>query len=282
VLTVEAEAVALHDVVASLRSGALGTPFRRVVWVGHSLGSTDGIMVVARYPDDIDALVVTGLLHGQSAEQGAALAAQVHPANDEERFAGLGLDAGYDTFRPGGRAQLFYHPATADPAMVRMDEETRDVVAFGTKLPEVLSVLFPPRPQDGLTHRVNLPVLLVLGQRDAMFCGADWLDCDSPTAVQDYEAAYYGPGASLTTMVIPDTGHCLALSTTAPSTHAAMLAWTRDAIRPRSARAAGPAVEFRRSVRAERRRQPAPELTSESTASAVRGEPAAAGGRTVT
>ncbi|MFG2044842.1 alpha/beta hydrolase [Dactylosporangium sp. NPDC048998] len=236
VLTVGAEAVAFHDVVTALRSGALGTSFRRVVWVGHSLGSTDGITVAAHYPDDIDALVVTGLLHGQSAEQGAALAAEVYPANDDPKFAGSGLYSGYDTFRPGGRARLFYSPATADPAMVQLDEETKDVVAFGVKLPEVGALLFPPRPEEGLTYRVNLPVLLVLGQRDAMFCGADWLDCDSQTAVHNYEAAYYGPDADLTTMLVPGTGHCLAWSTTAPSTHAAMLAWTGDVVRPQSSR----------------------------------------------
>jgi len=232
VLTVAAEAVALHDVVVALRSGSLGTPFGRVVWVGHSLGSTDGITVAARYRDDIDALVVTGLLHGQSAEQGAALAAQVYPATDDPKFAGSGLDPGYQTFRPGGRARLFYEPTTADPAILRMDEETKDVVAFGTKVPEVVALLFPPRPEDGLTHRFNVPVLLVLGQRDTVYCGAEWIDCDSPTAVRDYEAAYYGPGANLKTTVIPGTGHCLALSTTAPLTHMAMLAWTRSVARP--------------------------------------------------
>jgi pimeloyl-ACP methyl ester carboxylesterase len=232
VLTIAAEAVAFHDVVAALRSGALGTPFGRVVWVGHSVGSIDGITVAARYGSDIDALVVTGLLHGQSAEQGAALAAQVYPATDDPKFAGSGLDPGYQTFRPGGRAQLFYAPTTADPAILRMDEATKDVVAFSTTLPEVGALLFPPHPEDGLTHRVNLPVLLVVGQRDAMFCGAEWIDCDSPTAVRDYEAAYFGPGVNLRIVVIPDTGHCLALSTTAPFTDIAMLAWTRSVARP--------------------------------------------------
>jgi pimeloyl-ACP methyl ester carboxylesterase len=232
VLTIAAEAVAFHDVVTALRSGALGTPFGRVVWVGHSLGSMDGITVAARYRDDIDALVVTGLLHGQSAEQSAALGAQVYPATDDPKFAGSGLDPGYQTFRPGGRATLFYAPATVDPAILRMDEEAKDVVAFSTKLPEVGALLFPSRPEDGLTHQVNLPVLLVVGQRDALFCGAEWINCDSPSAVRDYEAAYYGPGANLRTVVIPDTGHCLALSTTAPFTDIAMLAWTRSVARP--------------------------------------------------
>jgi len=223
VLTIGAEAVALHDVVTALRSGELGAPFAHVIWVGHSLGSMDGITVAARYSDDIDALVVTGLLHGQSAEQGAALAAQVYPATEDPKFAESGLDSGYQTFRPGGRAQLFYDPATAEPEILQMDEETKDVVAFSTKLPEVGALLFPPRPEDGLTHQVNVPVLLVLGQHDALFCGAEWIDCDTPTAVHDYEAAYYGLGARLQAVVIPFTGHNLTLSTTAPLTHAVML-----------------------------------------------------------
>jgi hypothetical protein len=131
VLTIAAEAVAPHDVVGALRSGSLGTAFSRVGWVGHSSGSMDGITVAARYGNDLDALVVTGLLHGQSAEQGAA-PAQLYPAIDDPKF--------------------------------------------------------PPRPEDGLTHRVNVPVLLVVGQRDALFYGAEWIDCDSPIAVRDREA----------------------------------------------------------------------------------------------
>ncbi|MEV0809451.1 alpha/beta hydrolase [Micromonospora sp. NPDC050200] len=231
VLTITAEAVALHDVITALRSGKAGPAFRHVIWVGHSLGSMDGIAVAARYRD-IDALVVTGLLHGQSAEQSAALAAQVYPATDDPKFAASGLDSGYQTFRPGGRAQLFYDPSTADPEILQMDEQTKDVMAFTTKLAEAAALLFPIRPEDGLTHEVNVPVLVVAGQRDAMFCGADWIDCNSATAVRNYEAEYYGPDAHLQAVVIPATGHCLTLSTTAPLTYAAMLAWTYSAVRP--------------------------------------------------
>jgi pimeloyl-ACP methyl ester carboxylesterase len=231
VLTVAAEAVALHDVISALRSGGVGRAYRHVIWVGHSLGSTDGIVTAARYRD-IDALLVTGLLHGLSAEQSAALGAQVYPATDDPKFAASGLDAGYQTFRPGGRAQLFYDPGTADPAILRMDEQSKDVVAFTTKLAEVVAVLLPARPEDGVTHEVNVPVLVVVGQHDAVSCGSDWIDCNSVTAVRDYEARYYGPGAHLRAVVIPDTGHCLTLSTTAPLTHLAMLAWTRSVVRP--------------------------------------------------
>jgi hypothetical protein len=50
--------------------------------------------------------------------------------------------------------------------------------------------------------------------------------------VRAFEAQYYSPAAHLKVVVIPDTGHDLALSTTAPLTDAAMIGWSLSVAAP--------------------------------------------------
>ncbi|MGI8331420.1 hypothetical protein ACRYCC_15775 [Actinomadura scrupuli] len=52
------------------------------------------------------------------------------------------------------------------------------------------------------------------------------------STVRAFEAQYYLPEARLTVTTIPDTGHDLALSTTAPTTDALMLRWALATIAP--------------------------------------------------
>jgi len=56
--------------------------------------------------------------------------------------------------------------------------------------------------------------------------------CADPPSVQSFESQYYAPGAHLRVVVIPDTGHDLALSTTAPLTDAVMIGWSLSVVAP--------------------------------------------------
>jgi len=47
-----------------------------------------------------------------------------------------------------------------------------------------------------------------------------------------FEAQFF-THAQLRVVIIPRTGHCLALSTTAPRTDAVMLQWSRSVLPPR-------------------------------------------------
>jgi hypothetical protein len=47
-----------------------------------------------------------------------------------------------------------------------------------------------------------------------------------------YEQQYYPPQADLQLAIIPNTGHGLALSTTAPLTDATMLTWALAKVSP--------------------------------------------------
>jgi pimeloyl-ACP methyl ester carboxylesterase len=78
-----------------------------------------------------------------------------------------------------------------------------------------------------------VPVLVVAGADDNIFCtGVTACNCTSTASVRSYEAQYYQPSAHLKVVVIPGTGHDLALSTTAPLTDVAMIAWSLSVIAP--------------------------------------------------
>ena len=229
-LDLYAGAVALHDAVTALRSGAVdGHAFSHVVMVGHSIGSYEAWIEVATY-HDVNAVIATGALHALSPNIGA-IEGDLYPAADDPKFAGSGLDNGYLTSIPGTRASLFYEPATTDPGVVAVDEANKDTVT----VPELVSateiVGLPPQQQP--TDQITVPALSVVGEDDALFCaGVTVYNCASLASVQSYESGFFPAAARLKVVVIPDTGHDLALSTTAPVTDAVMLAWSLSVVAP--------------------------------------------------
>jgi pimeloyl-ACP methyl ester carboxylesterase len=229
-LDLAADAVALHDAVTALRSGAVdGHAFRRVIMVGHSIGSYAAWIEAGTY-HDVDAVIATGALHALSPNIGA-IEADLYPAADDPKFAGSGLDTGYLTSLPGTRGSLFYEPATTNPNVVAADEANKDTVT----IPELVSateiVGLPPQQQP--TDQITVPALSVVGENDALFCtGVTVYNCASPASVQSYESQFFPAAAHLKVVVIPDTGHDLALSTTAPVTDAVMLGWSLSVVAP--------------------------------------------------
>ncbi|WP_051466667.1 alpha/beta hydrolase [Actinomadura oligospora] len=211
-LDLGAGAVAMHDVVTALRSGALdGHAFSRVAWVGHSYGSFTGMYEMSRYRD-VDAAVLTGALHGINPDGGST----IYPAVQDPKFAASGLDNGYVTTKPGMR-DFFYSPETTDPQVLAADEAEKDVAPLAASPPL-------PTPMD-----FTVPVLLVSGMRDRGQCvNVTLYDCADPDSVRASEGQYYRPESHLTVRMIPDTGHSLALATTAPATDAVMLGWLQQ------------------------------------------------------
>jgi Serine aminopeptidase, S33 len=224
-LTVYAGAVALHDAVTALRTGAVdGHPFQHAIIVGHSLGSAEAWIEAARY-HDVDAVIVTSLLHALSPAGLGALQADLYPAADDPKFAGSALDSGYLTTVPGTRESLFYDPATTNPAVVAADEANKDTTT-ATELGGAVAILGEP-PAEQPSSQITVPVLSVVGENDSLLCtGVTAYNCADPASVQAFEAQYYSPATHLKVVVIPDTGHDPALSTTAPLTDAAMIGWS--------------------------------------------------------
>lgn len=229
-LDLAAGAVALHDAVTALRSGAVdGHAFRHVIAVGHSIGSVEIWLEAARY-HDVDAVIVTGALHALSPDIGA-LEGDLYPAAGDPAFAGSGLDPGYLTTLPGTRGSLFYNPATTNPAVVTVDEASKGVTTPAELGGAAVILSEPPSQQP--SSQITVPVLSVVGEDDNLFCtGVTAYNCASQKSVRSFESQFYSPAAHLRLVVIPGTGHDLALSTTAPLTDAVMIGWSLSAVGP--------------------------------------------------
>ena len=230
-LDVTSGAVALHDAVTALRDGAVdGHPFKYVIEVGHSLGSFETWAEAGTY-HDVNAVIITGALHQLSPTTVPVALADLYPAVDDPKFAASGLDTGYLTTEPGTRETLFYDPATANPAVVALDEADKDTVTTG-ELDGMITMLAEP-PAQQPSNQITVPVLVVAGAEDNVFCaGVTQYNCASPASVRAYESQFYNAAPRLDVVTIPGTGHDLALSTTAPLTDAAMLAWSALTVAP--------------------------------------------------
>lgn len=231
-VTFDNEVPTLHAVVQAVRSGKLGIHVRHIEAIGHSLGSGTIVGDAAAYPNDFNAVILTG--YGQTVSPTVAQmnALYFESANNLPQFAKLNLDAGYQTNKPDtrGLGGLYYLPL-ADPAVVAKDQATEDTV---TKT-EITS-----RPQGGAvqTTQLKVPVLLADGQYDSHYCldnavGAPShvsANCATPQAFEQYNVPNY-PNACFATSLL-QSGHDVNLHLTAPQSFRTLLEWSYATIPP--------------------------------------------------
>jgi len=218
---------ALRQVVEKLRSGDIGGhAFSRVIWVGHSLGTLYG-WLEASVAEDVDAFVLTGLLHTVKASWLTLAVGNAYSANQDPKFGTLGYDSGYLTFKAGTRGELFYLASGAQPDVIALDERLKDTVS-GTEFGAAVPMFDSPPVQTAPSRAIKVPTLLVVGQHDRVMCtfagDPDGLVCD-PHNVAAQEAPYYADEARLHVLVVPNTGHDLQLHLSAPTIGEAILDW---------------------------------------------------------
>jgi len=210
-------------VVDKLRAGEIGgQAFSRVIWVGHSLGTVYA-WLEASVSTNVDAFVLTGLLHAVKPSWLTLAFQSAYSAVADPKFATSGLDAGYLTFMPGTRAPLFYWTPTADPNVIALDERLKDTVS-GTEFGAAVPLFDSPPPATAPSRAIRVRTLVVLGEHDRVFCDEDGLICNQRN-VTNAEAPYYSPEARLRVLVVRNTGHDLQLHETAPATGEAILDW---------------------------------------------------------
>ncbi|TDQ00622.1 alpha/beta fold hydrolase [Labedaea rhizosphaerae] len=221
-LSGDLEAEVVHRLVQLLRAGQIGSkPWRRVVVMGHSMGSLITILEESRW-HDADAVVLTGLLHSMPvASLLTILTRDVYPALLDPAF-GLGADPLSLTTIPGRRGPAFHAAGDVDPAVVQRDEATKDVVP-GKELVDVVVKGFILQAGRGITA----PVMVAVGQSDGIFCAPapGGADCSSAAALKRAEGPAYPSAASLTTFVLPGAGHDLQLARNAAAFSSAASAW---------------------------------------------------------
>lgn len=210
-VTADSNASALHQVIYALRAGHAGErPFTKVIVAGHSYGAGVAIVEAARHAD-IDALIVSGMLH-TTAPMHAQARSFFHPAGEDPVLQAMDVDWPdlYMTQRPGLRARMLESPAGMDEAVSRYNEAIKSTatVGEGDTLPQTYDRRY--------SHAVEVPVLVVVGERDALFSSESVSFAANAAAVHNFEKDFYGPRARLEVHVIPGAGHSLNIHKSAP------------------------------------------------------------------
>jgi pimeloyl-ACP methyl ester carboxylesterase len=225
VLVDSVEAASIHQVVGHLRAGRVGgVHFDRVVLVGHSLGSGVATLEAATY-HDVDGVILTGSTHLVAPLiLATAFVIFLHPVAIDPQLRENGSDPGYFTTIPGQRKPLFYVTRNADPQVIATDEVTAKDQAsiFGIGTVVGSSNVGPA------SLGIDVPVLLAVGENDAIFCGFAARDCSSAEALRKGEAPYFSPDAELSTYVLPESGHSMALHKNADEYREATRTWLRE------------------------------------------------------
>jgi pimeloyl-ACP methyl ester carboxylesterase len=212
-VNMDSNAWVIEQVAAKLANGTLaGVPFSKVVLVGHSYGSAVGMLAATRSAA-VDGLIVSGMLHG--AGYGLLMnALAMYPAQLDSRFSGQSLPLGYLTSQPGQRGVFYWAPG-AEPAVIAADEATKETMTPEESATQELGVL--------ASLALDVPVLSVVGDYDATFCGVP--TCSQPGSAAALEPLYYPPAAQLELHVVPNAGHDLNLHLNAPTWFAIAQEW---------------------------------------------------------
>ena len=259
-VTIPSNAYSIHQAIQHLRSGAVdGVRYDRVVLVGHSLGSLISWYEAAEY-HDVDAVVASGILHTFDGPGVAKFGTTLYSAALDHRFAGQNLDPGYLTTRPGTRAESFYYPMNADPQVIDTDEAVKETTTFSEaadvfwqELPGSLGGVRDPfcsllasscegvaRPHwYGVTPKITVPVLMVVGQYDALLCGGATRPnrCTDLEKIRQDESAYFRGLAKrcLVLASVSNAGHNLNLHRNAPSWFKLSNQWATFTVRQSAA-----------------------------------------------
>jgi pimeloyl-ACP methyl ester carboxylesterase len=197
-------AYVLHQIVQGLRAGTIGqTAFAKVITVGHSYGSITSAYEAATY-HDVDGTILSGFLHDSTPASFTAVTNDFYPATSDPKFANSGLNSTYLTTVPGTRTPLFFDTANASQAVITEDEALKQTGTTGET--NTFAAAGP------LTPQISVPVLLVMGDNDYLFCDpASGLSCANKNAILARESSHFSPQARLEAYVQPNSGHDLNL-----------------------------------------------------------------------
>jgi pimeloyl-ACP methyl ester carboxylesterase len=218
-VTASAQASAVHQVIQTLRPR-----FAKVFVGGHSIGSAMALIEAGTY-HDVDGVIVTGMTHRMNLITVVPVLANMIPAALDLRFLGSTLDLGYLTTAPGTRFKAFHDPGPNVVDAMSYDESTKDVFAVTEAVDTLLltNVVIP------FTKKIDVPVLLVVGDGDTHFCGQPLgSDCSSAAALRASEAPYFSDAARLQTYVLGGYGHSINYAPNAPAYHQVVKNWARD------------------------------------------------------
>ena len=211
------------------RAAALPIPkpraFKKIIYIGHSLGSVIGNSLNTKYGSDVDATVLTGfssqILTALPAAFGLILAlpaATVQPS----RFGGL--QAGFLEVSSEPGQQSVFFSGGYDPTLFSYDYMGRGTVSVG----EAATVA------SGIQTATNytLPVFVVTGQKDALCCNGLGLGLLLSASCESVSTDYLGQTSVLYPnakdyqwYVVQNAGHCWQLHSAAEATFGVVHTW---------------------------------------------------------
>lgn len=205
-----------HALVALLREGKLGGfDFDKVVGVGHSAGSTLTQAITTKYPQDFDAVILSGTSTSAASVALSMAAFNFINANTDPAPKLKNLPTGFLTQQTAVGIQFaFYRYPNFDQNAFQQQVANKQTNTLGILL--TLGGIIAPSTQ------FTGPVDVVNGENDLVFCGGNCLyPTDQNKAVLDifYPAASTGSQ----TYIAVGSGHSIAAHNSGPDSFAQMI-----------------------------------------------------------
>lgn len=227
----------LHQLAQMLRDGSLGN-YKKVIYHGISFSTAYGWLLADRFPDDIDAYVLCGLLHYTRQKWIDEVFSEfLCPACTDPKWSHL--DCGYLTTKPKKRREYFYVESNANESTLILEDELRDVFSE-TLGKQSVSLVYDvvnktsAVPIDSAAGKsIDKPVLVVLGEYDQTACSQDGTEedgimaSDGTNVVKAFEQQYY-PLTDITVYIQPDSGHAINLHKNSKEQFDYVMDWTRS------------------------------------------------------
>ncbi|MGW0516187.1 alpha/beta hydrolase [Crossiella sp. NPDC003009] len=219
-ITGTAQAGVVDQVAAKLRAGAAdGVKYRKVVLVGHSMGSGIALLAAALH-HGVDGVVLTGMTHSMDLLALTGIFVKgITPSLLDPVLGGRSLDPGYLTTWPGTRG-VFHEGGSVEPEVVKADDATKDQVAA-----TVVADLLPFGFILPVSKAIKVPVLIANGDKDNLFCA---YSCADEKTLLAREQPYFSPEAKLAVHLVRGAGHAVALGRDAAVHRTAIRDWLKS------------------------------------------------------
>ncbi|KAI1823893.1 Alpha/Beta hydrolase protein [Xylaria intraflava] len=216
VVQATAQVAVTHELVGLLRNAILGGyQFEKVVGVGHSAGSTLTQGITTQYPQDFDAVILSGTSTSAASVALTVAAFNFVNANTDPAPQFKHLPAGFLTQESAIGIQFaFYRHPNFDVDVFRQQVANKQTNTLGVLL-TLGGIVAPSTEFRG-------PVDVVNGEHDLVFCGGN---CLYPTDQNTTVLSVFYPAASngSQTYIAAGAGHSIAAHKTGPDSFKHMI-----------------------------------------------------------
>lgn len=232
-LTLAVHAESLKQIIDAVRSeGVLGHRFKRLITVGHSMGSLTAGLTQATY-GNADAVVLTGLTGvnvvdiSDRPESVEGMLTMFRPVSEEPLFdlrSGQ-YDEDYYCMPLSTRKRMFFHIPSVEQEIIDLDFNTQGTQTLGES------------QSCGMAYdsilRMQGPVLVEMGEFDTFFMGSETTGFKDANLVRDAsrahaEAIAKAPANFTVADMFKNCGHNLAQHPNAHQSYEVMVKWICD------------------------------------------------------